>query len=64
MKASNLVKSLKALIDQKVPTFLWGAPGIGKSSIVRQIADEKGLSKDILHKMKSGWKNQLKRLKQ
>lgn len=43
MKASNLVKSLNTLIDQKVPTFLWGAPGIGKSSIVRQIADEKGL---------------------
>lgn len=41
MKASNLVKSLTALIDQKVPTFLWGAPGIGKSSIVRQIADRK-----------------------
>jgi hypothetical protein len=41
MKATNLVKSLTALVEQKVPTFLWGAPGIGKSSIVRQIADEK-----------------------
>lgn len=40
MKATNLVKSLTALIENKVPTFLWGAPGIGKSSIVRQIAQE------------------------
>ncbi|MFT7860120.1 MAG: MoxR family ATPase [Sulfurimonas sp.] len=40
MKATNLVKSLTALIENKVPTFLWGAPGIGKSSIVRQIARE------------------------
>ena len=43
MRASDLTKSLKALVAQKVPTFLWGAPGIGKSSIVKQIADEKGL---------------------
>ena len=41
MKATNLVKSLSALVERKVPTFLWGAPGIGKSSIVKQIADEK-----------------------
>ncbi len=43
MKASDITKGLKALVAQKVPTFLWGAPGIGKSSIVKQIADEKGL---------------------
>ncbi len=41
MKATNLVKSLSALVEQKVPTFLWGAPGIGKSSIVKQIAQDK-----------------------
>ncbi len=41
MKATDLTKSLTALVEQKVPTFLWGAPGIGKSSIVKQIADEK-----------------------
>ncbi|WP_297442287.1 MoxR family ATPase [Sulfurimonas sp.] len=40
MKASDLTKSLAALIEQKVPTFLWGAPGIGKSSIVKQIAQK------------------------
>ena len=38
MKASNLVKVITSLCEQKVPTFLWGAPGIGKSSIVKQIA--------------------------
>ena len=43
MKATNLVKSVSALVEQKVPTFLWGAPGIGKSSIVRQIADDNEL---------------------
>jgi hypothetical protein len=38
MKASDLSKSIEALVSQKVPTFLWGAPGVGKSSIVKQIA--------------------------
>ena len=43
MKASNLTKSILSLVEQKVPTFLWGAPGIGKSSIVKQIAQEKNI---------------------
>lgn len=38
MKASSLVSTISSLINQKVPTFLWGAPGIGKSSIIKQIA--------------------------
>ena len=41
MRATNLIKTISSLVEQKVPTFLWGAPGIGKSSIVKQIADEK-----------------------
>ncbi len=41
MKASNLVQTITSLVEKKVPTFLWGAPGIGKSSIVKQIADAK-----------------------
>ena len=40
MNAKNLTKSLSALVEQRVPTFLWGAPGIGKSSIVKQIAKD------------------------
>ena len=43
MRASDIRESLRALIIQKVPTFLWGAPGIGKSSIVKQIAQEQGI---------------------
>ncbi len=43
MKASDLRITISALVEQKVPTFLWGAPGIGKSSIIKQIAKEKGL---------------------
>jgi len=41
MHAKDLKKSLEALVAQKVPTFLWGAPGVGKSSIVKQIAKQK-----------------------
>jgi len=40
MKASELTATLKAMIVEQIPTFVWGAPGIGKSSIVKQIADD------------------------
>ena len=43
MRASEITKSLTALVKQKVPTFLWGAPGIGKSSIIKAIAQERGV---------------------
>ncbi len=43
MRAKELTSTITALVEQKVPTFLWGAPGIGKSSVVKQIAQEKGL---------------------
>ncbi|MBU0720889.1 MoxR family ATPase [bacterium] len=43
MKASDLTTIIASLVVQKVPTFLWGAPGIGKSSIVKQISKEKGI---------------------
>jgi hypothetical protein len=41
MKADALTQTLMAMVQQKIPTFLWGAPGVGKSSIVKQIAHEK-----------------------
>ena len=41
MKASNITKVIDKLIDRQLPVFIWGAPGIGKSSIVKQIAEEK-----------------------
>ncbi|RUM63750.1 MAG: MoxR family ATPase [Sulfurimonas sp.] len=43
MKASELTATLGALIEEKIPTFIWGAPGIGKSSIVKQIAKKEGI---------------------
>ncbi len=38
MKASNITKVVNKLIAKKLPVFIWGPPGIGKSSIVKQIA--------------------------
>lgn len=43
MRSSEIVETLSAMIESKIPTFLWGPPGIGKSSIVKQIAQEKGI---------------------
>ncbi len=44
MKASNITKAIDKLIDAQLPVFIWGAPGIGKSSIVKQIAKEKDMA--------------------
>ncbi len=33
---------LTLFIDADIPAFLWGAPGIGKSDVVKQIADTRG----------------------
>ena len=38
MKASQIIKSVNALLDKNIAIFLWGSPGIGKSSIIKQIA--------------------------
>ena len=38
MRAQEIIETLEAMVMQKIPAFLWGAPGIGKSSIVKQIA--------------------------
>jgi len=43
MRSKEIIETLDALIEQKLPTFLWGAPGIGKSSVVRQIAEAKAI---------------------
>ncbi len=43
VRAKELSISLRSLIEEKIPIFIWGSPGIGKSSIVKQIAQEKGL---------------------
>jgi len=43
MNASHITKVIDKLIDQQLPVFIWGAPGIGKSSIVKQISEAKEL---------------------
>ena len=40
MKASAISKALHTLFAAKQPVFIWGAPGIGKSAIVRQFSAE------------------------
>lgn len=44
MKASEIQTTIEAMIEQKIPIFLWGAPGIGKSSIIKQIAAKKEIA--------------------
>jgi hypothetical protein len=43
MNPQHTKRSLQHLSERKVPVFLWGPPGIGKSSIVAQIAKEKDI---------------------
>ena len=44
MKASELKIALESLIDSKIPCFIWGSPGVGKSSLVSQIAKHKKMN--------------------
>jgi hypothetical protein len=39
MKPSEVSKALTALIPTKRPVYLWGPPGCGKSSVVKQAAE-------------------------
>jgi MoxR-like ATPase len=41
MTPNKAKRSIEHLTNRKVPIFLWGPPGIGKSSIVSQIAKER-----------------------
>lgn len=43
MNSQDLKDALIPLIDSKIPVFIWGNPGVGKSSLVAQIADEKDM---------------------
>lgn len=44
MKASEITTIVNQLIIKKLPVFIWGAPGIGKSSIVKEIAQKNDLA--------------------
>lgn len=40
MNAAQIKVALKTLSDAKLATFIWGAPGVGKSQVVAQVAKE------------------------
>jgi len=44
MRAKDIIQSLNILIEEQLPVFLWGSPGIGKSSIVKQIAKDQNIA--------------------
>ena len=43
MKSQRMAAVLEKLLDQDWAVFIWGAPGIGKSSLVRQTGEKLGL---------------------
>lgn len=40
MNPQSASRAISHLVERKVPIFLWGPPGIGKSSIIKQIAKD------------------------
>ena len=44
MRPSEVTKALTALLPTRRPLYLWGPPGAGKSSLVRQAATTLGLA--------------------
>lgn len=40
MKPSLMKSALKTLVAARRPAFIWGAPGVGKSQVVKQVCDE------------------------
>ena len=44
LKPSQAIQIIEVCINNNLPCFLWGAPGVGKSAIVRQVADKLALA--------------------
>src|SRR5262245_66465245 len=44
MKPSEVSLALSRLLPTRRPVYLWGPPGVGKSSLVRQAAAAAGLA--------------------
>lgn len=42
LKPSDAIIAIKHCVEMKMPLFIWGPPGIGKSAIIRQIGEELG----------------------
>ncbi|KAB1442190.1 AAA family ATPase [Pseudodesulfovibrio senegalensis] len=42
MTPNQIKASLRTLVPLQQPVFLWGAPGVGKSQVVAQVAEELG----------------------
>jgi len=48
MKASAILKALSTLLAARQPVFIWGGPGVGKSSVVKHLAASRSvLLRDI-----------------
>ncbi|MEA3497878.1 MAG: MoxR family ATPase [Campylobacterota bacterium] len=43
MIAIDLKETLIPLVDSQIPVFVWGNPGVGKSSLIAQIAKQKSM---------------------
>lgn len=43
MKPSRIAEVLGSLLEERWPAFVWGPPGAGKSSVVRQVAEARGM---------------------
>jgi len=43
LKPSEIVTGLKGLTSIQQPVFIWGPPGVGKSDVVRQTAEQRGV---------------------
>ena len=51
IKGSALGQEIKGNAKANVPTMIWGAPGIGKSEIVYQVAQELGAALFEIHRL-------------
>ena len=43
MKPSQIAKAIRRAVKAQRPMFIWGQPGVGKSSVLKSIAEEDGL---------------------
>jgi MoxR-like ATPase len=42
MKPEQLSIAVEAMINAGQPTFIWGAPGVGKSQVIKQTCERMG----------------------